>query len=110
MIRSTPYIVVYVTAPAKEAGSIAKSILKHKLAACVNIISGVRSSFWWQGAIDHAQESLLIVKTKRRCCVALRKHIASIHSYSVPEIIALPVIDGHAPYLRWIDESVGKSK
>jgi periplasmic divalent cation tolerance protein len=108
--KKQSYIVVYVTVPSNdEAKRIAGSIIEHKLAACVNIVSGVQSFFRWQGTLDCAQESLLIIKTTRAKFLSLSRHVASVHSYEVPEIIALPVIAGNEAYLRWIDDSVGKS-
>lgn len=100
------YIVVLVTAPnAEQAKKIASFLLKKKLVACVNIISKVESFFWWQGKIDKAKEGLLIIKTKKKLLNRLIKAVKSKHAYSVPEIIALPVISGNKDYLNWIDES-----
>lgn len=100
------YIVVFCTAAnKKEAGRIAKGLLKDKLCACVNIIDNVASLFRWQGKIDNAKESLLVIKTRRAVFAKLTKKIRSLHSYEVPEIIALPIIAGNKKYLEWIDES-----
>lgn len=101
------YIVVFVTcARKKEAENIARALLKNKLAACVNILEGVRSFFWWQGKIDRAGEVLLVIKTKKSKFKALTGRVGKLHSYTVPEIIALPVAAGDKPYLDWIDESL----
>ncbi len=101
------YIVIFVTASnKKEAGNIARGLLKNKLAACVNIIENVNSLFWWQGKIDQADEVLLIIKSKKSKLAAVIKLVKSMHSYDVPEIIALPIIGGDKIYLKWIDESV----
>ena len=94
--------IVFVTASSpKEARSIARAILKAKLAACVNIVPGVQSHFWWQGKLDSAHEELLVIKSNRRLfrklCALVRAH----HSYQVPEIIAVPVIDSEKTYARW---------
>jgi periplasmic divalent cation tolerance protein len=83
--------------------------MKNKLAACVNIIDNIKSIFWWQGKIDKAKEVLLIIKTKKKLIDKLIKKVKSLHSYAVPEIIALPIIAGNKKYLEWIDESVRKS-
>ncbi|TAN59116.1 divalent-cation tolerance protein CutA [bacterium] len=100
------YLVAFVSAGSKEeAEKIASGLLKEKLAACVNIVKGADSHFWWQGKLDKAKETLLIVKTKKSLFPGLIKKIKSMHSYEVPEIIALPVVAGHKPYLDWIDES-----
>ncbi|MFH1641116.1 MAG: divalent-cation tolerance protein CutA [Candidatus Omnitrophota bacterium] len=102
------YIVVFCTAAnKKEAERIAQGLIKNKLAACVNIVDKVRSLFWWQGKIDKAEESLLVIKTRKALFGKLTKTIKSLHSYEVPEIIALPIIAGNKKYLEWIRESTG---
>ncbi len=102
------HIVVFVTAGSeKEAKKLALGLLKEKLAACVNIINGVDSHFWWQGKIDKAKEALLIIKTRKALFNKLLKKVKSLHSYAVPEILALPVISGNKKYLDWIDDSTG---
>lgn len=102
-----PATVIFVTcANLKEARRIAKGLLEKKLAACVSITSPVESFFWWEGKIDHAEEVLLIIKSKKTKLPALMQLVKSLHSYQVPEIIALPVTQGYRPYLRWIDASV----
>lgn len=101
-------IVVFVTAAnRKEAQNIASALVRHKLAACVNIMEKVHSLFWWQGRVDSAQEALLIIKTRRALLSKLIKKVQSLHSYEVPEIIALPIIAGNKKYLKWINESTG---
>ena len=100
-------LVIFITAASKkEAGLIADQLIVKKLAACVNIIDGVESFFRWQGKIDKAKEVLLIVKSKHSKFVALSKLVKSMHSYEVPEIIALPIVLGDKDYLRWINESL----
>ena len=99
-------IVIFVTiANKKEAEKIASVLVKEKLAACVNIMENVHSLFWWQGRVDMASEALLIVKTRKALLSKLIKKVKSLHSYEVPEIIALPIIGGNKEYLRWINES-----
>lgn len=98
-------IVVFITAAnKKEAKRIAKGLIKEKLAACVNIVGGIESLFWWQTKIDKAGEVLLIVKTKKQLLNRLIRLVKSLHSYTVPEIIALPIIGGNSDYLNWIDD------
>ena len=105
------YVVIFVTAAGKkEADGIASALIKKKLAACVNIADRVQSVFWWQGRVDTAKELLLIIKSKRPLLPKIIKLIKSKHSYKVPEIIALPIISGNPDYLRWIDDSVRKSR
>lgn len=100
------YIIVFITAPSKkEAQKLALGLLEDKLAACVNIIDGVTSHFWWQGKIDKAKETLLIIKTRKALFNKLLKKVKSLHSYEVPEIIATAVISGNKKYLDWIDDS-----
>ena len=104
------HIVIFITTSnKKEAKRIASGILKNKLAACVNIVGGIESLFWWQGKIDSAKEALLIVKSKKQNLDKIIRLVKSLHSYDVPEIIALPVTGGYKPYLRWVDESVRQS-
>ena len=104
------YIVVFVTVSSiKEARKISAALIKQKLAACVNIINGVNSVFWWQGKVDSSKELLLIVKTRKALFKKVEKVVKTLHSYKVPEIIALPIFCGSRQYLRWINDSVRKS-
>lgn len=101
------YCVVMVTAKNKaQAIKIAKGVLEAKVAACVNIIDAIQSMFWWEGKIDSSQEALLIIKTKKSCFQKLVRTVKSLHSYSTPEIIALPIQHGDASYLKWISTLV----
>ena len=101
------HIAVFITAPnKKEARKIARALIEKKLAACVNIIENIESVFRWEGKIDTAKEAMLVIKSKKTALAAIIKLVKSLHSYQVPEIIALPVAGGDAPYLRWIDEFV----
>lgn len=105
------YIVVLITAKdVEEAERIAAALLKEKLIACANIIKDVHSFFWWDAKIDSAQEVLLILKSKKSLFKRIVKSVTSVHSYKVPEIIALPIIHGYNPYLKWINESTSKGK
>ncbi len=102
------YIVVLITVPKqREAERIARGLIEKKLAACVNMIRGVDSLFRWEGKTDRAREILLVAKTRRSGFKKLAAFVKSLHSYAVPEIIALPVVAGNHEYLTWIDESVG---
>lgn len=101
------FIVIFVTVSnKKEAKNIAQQLIKNKLAACVNIVEKIESLFWWQGKVDQAKETLLIVKSKKEKLAKIIKVVKSLHSYEAPEIIALPVIGGYKPYLNWINESL----
>ena len=96
-------IVVYCTVPKKKlAKDITKIIMKHKLAACVSMIENVRSVFSWEGEICEEKEILMMIKTRRANYGKIKLVIEDMHSYSVPEIIALPVVDCSENYLRWL--------
>jgi periplasmic divalent cation tolerance protein len=86
-----------------EAERIARLLVEGRVAACVNIVPGVRSFYRWQGAVESAGEWLLVVKSARDRFDELRAAIEQAHSYEVPEIVALPVVDGAPNYLNWID-------
>lgn len=104
------HIVVLVTAKdEEEAKKISEKLLSDKLVACANIVKGIESLFWWEGKIDHSNEILLVLKTKRSLFKKLEKAVKSVHSYSTPEIIALPIVAGSKNYLKWIGESVSKN-
>lgn len=100
-------IVLFIaTANAEEARRIADVLLSERKAACVNIVPRVSSFFWWQGKVDSAQESLLIVKTKASVLNQIVSLVKEHHSYDVPEIIALPIIGGNRDYLEWLGKEV----
>ncbi|MBN2463581.1 MAG: divalent-cation tolerance protein CutA [Dehalococcoidia bacterium] len=106
-MKGTGKVVIFVTASTEqEARKIADQLLSSRKAACVNIVPEVDSSFWWQGKLDSAQESLLIIKTRVSLLQEVIGMVKAAHSYSVPEIIALPIIGGNEDYLRWIDDEV----
>lgn len=101
------YSVVYVTAGSeKEGGALAKGLIKEKLAACVNIVPSIKSVYWWKGEIEESEELLLIIKTKDSLLKPLISWVKSHHSYTVPEIIAIPIKTGNEKYLEWIKKSV----
>jgi len=106
-MEESAYIVLFTTASnSEEAHKIAKVLLSQRKAACVNIVPGISSLFWWQDKLDSAQESLLIIKTKASLLNQIVTLVKEIHSYEVPEIIALPIIGGNQDYLEWIDKEV----
>jgi len=98
-------VVLITTATVEEAHSIANLLLTRRKAACVNIMPRVGSLFWWQSKIEEAEESLLIVKTRKSLLTEIVDMVKKAHSYQVPEIIALPIIGGNEEYLKWIDET-----
>lgn len=100
-------IVVLITAASREeADRIARRLVEERLAACVNIVPQVRSLFVWEQKLSQEDEVLLLVKSRRARFAQLAAVVKQLHSYSVPEIIALPVVMGSADYLRWVSESV----
>jgi len=98
------YLVVYVTAPQDAAPQLARTIVERRLAACVNIVPQVRSVYRWQQEICDDAESLLVIKTRAALLSPLQQAVVELHSYDVPEVIALPVRGGHEPYLRWLEQ------
>ena len=97
------FILVISTIPNEEEGkAIAETIVTERLAACVNLSSAVQSLYWWQGNISTDREFMLFIKTRSDLYPKLEQRIREIHSYEVPEIIALPLWQGSQPYLDWI--------
>lgn len=101
------YVVVIMTAADKEeAVKIVRRLLSERLIACANILGPVSSLFWWEGEIDEADEFLVFMKSKKKLFKKISERAKEIHSYQVPEIIALPVIDGLPSYLDWLGASL----
>jgi len=100
------FIVVLCTVPVGGSDNIAKALVEERLAACVNVVL-VRSHYVWEGRLCVDPEELMIIKTEQRMVEALKERILDLHSYQVPEIIVIPIKEGHEPYLNWIDQSVG---
>ena len=97
------FVVILCTAPPDQSEDIASVLVEEKLAACVNIVE-VRSYFRWKGESSIEKEDLLIIKTRKRNMKEIIQRITELHSYEVPEIIALPIIEGYDEYLKWIEE------
>lgn len=96
-------IVIYCTVPDKKiAKDITKVLMKHKLAACVSMVENVRSVFSWDGEICEEKEILMMIKTRRANYGKIKLVIEDLHSYTVPEIIALPIVDCSEDYLKWL--------
>lgn len=101
----TECIIALITAQREEeAAEIATDIVGRKLAACVNIVRGVRSIYRWKGKTEDEGEVLMVVKTRRALFPDLMKRVKELHRYSVPEIIALPIVEGSEEYLEWLKE------
>ena len=101
------HIIVLVTCPATESHALAQSVVEQQLAACVNIIPGVTSVYTWEGKTCKEEEQLLVIKTDRSRWESLRDRVKQLHSYSVPEIIAIPIEDGYKPYIDWMNSALG---
>jgi len=99
------YVVIFITSASyEEAHKIADALVVQKKAACVNIVPKVSSLFRWRGKIEEVEESLLVVKTRAELFPDVISLVKGIHSYEVPEIIALPIIEGNPEYLAWLSE------
>ncbi len=97
------HLVVFITTPTPEvAAQIARALVEERLAACGNVVPGLRSIYRWEGKIHDDAEALLVLKTTRARFEALRERALALHPYEVPEVIALPIEAGSAPYLEWI--------
>ncbi len=106
----TDAVVVLVTAPsADKAAELARQLVEENLAACGNVLPGLRSIYRWEGKIHDEPEALLILKTRAALFEALRERIVALHPYQVPEVLRLDVAAGHLPYLQWIRDNVRPS-
>lgn len=99
-------LIMVTTSSREEAEKIATTLLERKLIACANILGPVSSRFWWQGKIDSAEEYMIFMKTKRELFDQVADNVKQLHSYEVPEIIALPIVEGAKPYLEWINSNL----
>jgi len=103
----TDKIVVLTTcASDEEAARIARAVVEKRLAACVSVMPAVRSFYRWKGAIEDDQESLMVIKSSRALFDQLRVEIEKLHSYELPEVIAVPIVDGSEGYLEWLDREL----
>ncbi len=103
----TDKIVVLTTCNSQEQGAqLARHLIEHRLAACVNVLTGARSFYRWKGEIEQAEEVVLLIKSRRDVFEKLREAILHLHSYEIPEVIALPVVDGSEAYLGWMDREL----
>jgi|ERR1051326_4383202 periplasmic divalent cation tolerance protein len=107
----TDKIVVFSTcASAEEARRIAADLIGQRLAACVNLLPPIRSVYHWKDAIEDGEETLMMIKSSRPLFERLKAAIVRLHSYDVPEIIALPIVDGNASYLAWMDKELAQTE
>lgn len=101
-------IVIFVTASSEEeARTLARKLVDSRLVACANVVPGLQSLFHWKGNVEEAKEVLLILKSRAELFDRVEQRVRELHSYEVPEIIALPILQGSAPYLAWINEETG---
>ena len=104
------FLVVYITASGENAKDLATALVREKLAACVNRIPGVESTYTWEGRVERDTEDLLIVKTRTDLFDRLKERVQALHGYHVPEIIAVPVVEGSESYLAWMEASLSREQ
>jgi periplasmic divalent cation tolerance protein len=103
MTATDAVLLCYCTCPnAESARHLAQALVRERLAACVNCIPGIRSTYRWQGEVTTDSEELLLIKTTASCFEALKERVLALHPYELPELIAVPVERGHAAYLDWV--------
>ncbi|HKA87344.1 MAG TPA: divalent-cation tolerance protein CutA [Haliangiales bacterium] len=103
---ATRFAVALSTAPnADKAAEIARALVRDGLAACVNIVPGVRSIYYWDGELCDSAEVMCVIKTRADRVEALRERLVALHPYEVPELVVMDVTGGHEPYLSWVDAS-----
>jgi periplasmic divalent cation tolerance protein len=101
-------MLVYATAAdADEAQRIGRAVVEERLAACANVLPGMRSFYWWQGRIEEGDEAVLILKTTRARLAELVARVKALHSYDCPSIEALEVADGNPDFLAWVERETG---
>jgi len=98
--------VVLVTAPVGEAETLGRALVAERLAACVNLVPSLRSIYRWEGEVQVDEEALLVIKTTAARLAALTERVNALHSYDLPEVLALPAAGGSTPYLEWVAEEV----
>ena len=108
-MKPEDFVVVLVTAgDAEEAARIGRTLVEERLAACANVVGPIRSVYRWRGAVEEGVEHLLLVKARAAELPALEARVRALHSYQVPEVLALPVAAGSAAYLAWLAESTAR--
>lgn len=102
MSEKRPIVVLVTAGSADEARTIGRALVEEALAACVNVVSGMRSIYRWQGTIAEEEEWLLIIKSERSRFARLEERVRALHSYTVPEVVALDIAEASKPYLDWL--------
>jgi periplasmic divalent cation tolerance protein len=100
-------VVLSTCATEEEAAKLARVLVEARVAACVTMVPGARSVYRWQGAIEQAAECLLIIKSSRGLFEPLRVALEQAHAYDVPEVLAMPVVEGSAKYVNWLEGQLG---
>lgn len=107
MNQKDEYIQIFTTVEKREdAEKIAKTVVERRLAGCVQVLGPIKSTYWWKGDIETAEEWLCIIKSKKNLYTEIEKAIKEIHPYETPEIIAIPIIAGYEGYLKWLDNEL----
>ena len=101
-----PVVVLTALGAPRDAERIARALVEERLAACVNVVPGVVSTYRWKGAVEQEPELLLVIKTIAPQVDALKARLLELHPYELPEVVVIPIAGGHAPYLAWIAEQV----
>ena len=109
-MTENPIIAIITTPTKSEANRIVNNLLENRLIACGNIIGPIKSHYWWKDKIEQSEEFLILAKSKQSLYNRLEKNILKLHSYEIPEILVLPIIQGSRSYLDWIMNSVKSSK
>lgn len=106
-MEKAKFLFIYITCKDKQqAQSIAKQLIAEKLVACANIIEGMTAIYEWQGELIEDTESILIVKSKASLFSLIEKAVLALHTYDIPCIVAYPIVEGHLPYLDWVEKQV----
>jgi len=101
-------VVLSTCASPLEAQRVARALVEKRLAACVNVMPGVQSVYHWKEAVEESEEVLLVIKSSRALFSQLRSEIERLHSYELPEVIAIPIVDGSEGYLTWLDRELAE--
>lgn len=102
-------VLVYVTCESlSQAETIGRALVEHRLAACANLVPGMRSLYWWRGRIETAEEVVLVLKTRGELVDRLTAAVKDLHSYEVPCVVALPITGGNPDFLRWIEDETAQ--
>jgi periplasmic divalent cation tolerance protein len=108
MMTKTGYLLIMTTTDKKTAAEeIASALVERRLAACVQVVGPIISTYWWQGKIERAEEWQCQIKSRTDRYTDIEKTIRSLHSYEVPEIVAVPITGGSGDYLQWMDDNTG---